>query len=284
MKNLFYTIIAILAITSCTGQSGNSDNQLQQQRDSLQAIIDGKDHELNEIMGIMNEVQEGISRINEAEGRITVANAGPETASAREVIRDNMQYIQTTMQQNRELISNLQEKLRHSNINAEKLQATIQSLQKQVEVQNQQIQELMATLAERDIQIQQQGEEITSLNDNVASLTEQKQQQASTIAQQDKDLNAAWFVFGTKSELREQNILRDGVVLKSEDFNVDYFTRIDIRKTREIKLYSKNAKLLTTHPEGSYSLTLDSNKQYQIIITNPTKFWSVTRYLVIQVK
>ena len=63
-----------------------------------------------------------------------------------------------------------------------------------------------------------------------------------------KELNAAWFVFGTKSELKAQKILQSGDVLKSADFNKDYFTQIDIRTTKEIKLYSKRAELLTTHP------------------------------------
>ena len=72
--------------------------------------------------------------------------------------------------------------------------------------------------------------------------------------------------------------------MKNDDFNKDYFTQIDIRDTKEIKLYSKSAKLLTTHPEGSYVLAKDAKGQYVLRITNPTEFWSVSRYLVIQVK
>lgn len=97
-------------------------------------------------------------------------------------------------------------------------------------------------------------------------------------------MNMAWFVFGTKSELKEQKILQKGDVLQSDDFNKDYFTQIDIRTDKEIKLYSKSAKLLTNHPEGSYSLVKDAKGQYILKITNPNKFWSVSRYLVIQVR
>lgn len=72
--------------------------------------------------------------------------------------------------------------------------------------------------------------------------------------------------------------------MQSDDFNKDYFTQIDIRTDKEIKLYSKSAKLLTNHPEGSYSLVKDAKGQYILKITNPNKFWSVSRYLVIQVR
>jgi len=72
-------------------------------------------------------------------------------------------------------------------------------------------------------------------------------------------------------------------VLQS-NFNKSYFTKIDIRNEKQIKLYSKSARLLTTHPSSSYSLTKDANKQYVLNITNPQIFWSTSKYLVILVK
>lgn len=90
-------------------------------------------------------------------------------------------------------------------------------------------------------------------------------------------------MFGTKRELREQRILQRGDVLKSNDFNKDYFTRIDLRVTRTIRLYSKSAKLMTSHPASSYSLDKDAQGQYTLRITNPQAFWSVSKYLVITV-
>ena len=88
---------------------------------------------------------------------------------------------------------------------------------------------------------------------------------------------------GTKKELREQRILEGSDVLRA-DFNKSYFTKIDTRVDKEIKLYSKSAKLLTTHPAGSYNLVKDKQDQYELHITNPTQFWSVSKYLVVQVK
>ena len=94
---------------------------------------------------------------------------------------------------------------------------------------------------------------------------------------------------GTSSELKEQKIiskklLQKTKVLEDNDFNKDYFTQIDIRTDKEIKLYSKDAKLLTAHPEGTYELVKDDKGQLILKITNPNKFWSVSRYLVIEVK
>ena len=146
------------------------------------------------------------------------------------------------------------------------------------------MQELEAQLAEKDIVIAQQGEAITTLNENVNTLSEENKAKSKTVADQDKQIHTAWYVFGTKSELKEQKILQKGDVLKNGDFNKDYFTKVDIRYDKEIKLYSKSAKLLTNHPAGSYKLTKDNKGLYVLHITNPDTFWSVSKYLVIQVK
>ena len=81
-------------------------------------------------------------------------------------------------------------------------------------------------------------------------------------------MNTGWYVFGTKSELKAQRILDGGKVLQGS-FNKGYFTKIDIRVNKEIKLYSKSAHLLTAHPSSSYTLTTDTNGQYVLRITDP---------------
>ena len=120
------------------------------------------------------------------------------------------------------------------------------------------------------------GEDVVMLKDENAQKTE-------TIGSQDKELHTAWYVFGTKRELKEQNILKSGEVLQG-NFNKNYFTKIDIRVDKEIKLMSRDARILTNHPAGTYTLERDANKQYVLRITNPQQFWSTSKYLVVQVK
>ena len=284
MKKLMIFALSLVTLASCDQFGKQNNDEVGRERDSLMQIINQKDDELNEIMSCVNEVQEGFARINEAEGRITVADGNPESASARGVIQENMQYIQQAMQQNRELIEQLQEKLKTTTFNAKALEKTIQNLKDQLEAQNQRIQEMEASLAEKDITIAEQGEQIDNLSENVSTLTQENRQKSETVAAQDKDLHTAWFVFGTKAELKEQKILKDGDVLKTGDFNKDYFTQIDIRTVKEIKLYSKSADMLTNHPAGSYTLQKDQRGEYVLRITDPNRFWSVSKYLVIKVK
>ena len=195
MKKILYVVACALALGACNMTGGRQD-AVQQERDSLQRIINEKDMELDDIMGTFNEVQEGIRRINEAEGRVTIADGNPESASSRDVIRENMAFIQQAMQQNRDMIAQLQEKLKNSSIKGTKMQKTIESLQAQIDTQAARIQELEASLAEKDALIEAQGDAIAGLSNNVVALTEENRANKEKVQQQDKELNTAWYVFG----------------------------------------------------------------------------------------
>ena len=145
-------------------------------------------------------------------------------------------------------------------------------------------------LAQKDGKILDQANEISRLNsENTnlsgenANLSQANDAKSRTISRQDKDLNRAWYVFGTKRELREHNILsRDGVLTRG--YNKNYLTEIDIRNVKRIALGSKKARVLTTHPSSSYVLERGADKTCTLYITDPTSFWSVSKYLVVVVK
>lgn len=283
MKKLLILTVALLSMVACKQKGPDpKDLAMVQQRDSLNRIIAQKDNEINDMMLTMNDIVEGFRAINEAEDRLTIARSG-EGASSSERIRESMQFIQQTMQQNRELINKLRNQLRQSSVNADQLRRTLDNLSRQMEEKDAQVKQLQADLQAKDIQIDELNEQVTDLNTNVAVLKEESSQKTQTITTQDKQLNTAWFVYGTKRELKEQHIYVDGEVLQS-NFNREYFTKIDIRVDKEIRLYSRSAKLLTSHPASAYSLTQDANKQYTLRITNPQLFWSTSKYLVVLVK
>ena len=159
----------------------------------------------------------------------------------------------------------------------------VANLTAQMEQKESELTVLRQELEAKDIHIAELDEQVMQLSDDVVQLKDENIRQEETISTQDKELHTAWFVFGTKKELKEQNILKSGEVLQA-NFNKDYFTKIDIRVDKEIKLMSRDAKLLTNHPDGSYTLERDANRQYVLYIKNPQQFWSTSRYLVVQVK
>lgn len=283
MKQLkLFACLALLLLGACTGKKSSPDLANMEQNDSLQRIIAQRDSEINDMMSTLNEIQEGLSAINQAENRLSIAREG-EGANKTAQIKENIKFIANTMARNRELMKRLQQQLRESRFNGDELRKTISNLTQQLDDKAQELQRLKAELDAKDIHIAELDEKIDNLNDNVENLQTDAQQKVQTISNQDKQLNTAWFVFGTKKELKEQHIMENGKVLQS-NFNKNYFAKIDIRIDKEIKFYSKSARILTMHPSGSYTLTPDVNKQYVLRITNPQLFWSTSKYLVVLVK
>ena len=283
MKKLFFMVCcAALLMTGCKDGKNAPGLASVQQTDSLNDVIAQKDSEINEMMGTLNDIEEGFRLINEAENRVALLKNG-EGTSKKQNLKENIQFIAERMKQNRELIAKLQKQLESSTLKGGQLKNTIDNLTAQLEAKDKQLLALREELDKKDIHISELDETIGNLNTNVSNLSADNQQKAETINAQDKQLNTAWYVFGTKKELKGQHILEGGKVMNG-NFNKNYFTKVDIRNTTEIKLYSKSAKLLTAHPASSYSLTHDASKQYVLRITNPQIFWSTSKYLVVLVK
>lgn len=279
-KVIYFACLIAFALTGCTQRK--TSTAVDPANDSLQQVIAQRDSEINDMMGTLNEITEGFRQINEAENRVSIVKDG-EGTNKRQQIKENIQFISNTMQRNRELIKKLQQQLRDSRFNGGELKKAIENLMQQLDEKNQQLQQLRTELDSKDIHIAELDETVNSLNSNVSNLKNESDQKSQTISNQDKQLNTAWFVFGTKKELKDQHILANGKVLEST-FNKNYFTKIDIRTDKEIKLYSKSARVLTMHPSSSYTLSRDANNQYILRINNPQIFWSTSKYLVVLVK
>ena len=280
-KLLMMACLAALVLTGC--KDGKTTAGIgAAQNDSLNSIIAQKDSELNDLMGTINEIEDGLNQINEAENRVTLLKNG-EGASKKQKLTEDVQFIATRMKQNKELIAKLQKQMANSSIKSEQLQKTIDLLNKKLEAKEKEMQALREELDKQDIHIMELDETINNLNTKSNRLASESSKKSEVINAQDKQINTAWYVFGTKKELKNQHIL-EGKKVMTGNFNKNYFTKIDIRDLSEIKLYSKSAKLLTTHPSSSYTMVRDANKQYTLRITNPQIFWSTSKYLVVLVK
>ncbi len=287
MKKILLLSVCVAMLSSC-GNMGKND-AMKSQNDSLSQVLAQRDAELNGIMEAFNEIQDGFRMINEAESRVDLETGAVEGRSNVQKIKDDIVFIMEKLDANRKRIAELEEQLKNSRYASSQLKTTIANLNKELLAKTQQIETLQAELASKNIRIAELDDAIVGLTQHVNDLVAENKAKSATVATQDKALNAAWFVFGTSSELKEQKIvskkfLQKKKVLESDDFNKEYFTQIDIRTDKQIMLYSPEAELLTSHPVGSYEFQKNEKGQLALLITNPNKFWSVSRYLVIEVK
>lgn len=289
MKKLIYSFAALLILAGCTSNSEKL-KQLQMENDSLVAASTQTKAEFDELLSTLNEVEDGFSQIKDAENYLTVqAQANNDlTPSTKERLASDMRMIQQTLQNNREQIAKLQKQYDNSRYQSAEMKKTIARLTQEIETKSQMIASLQQELAKKDVKIAELSQSLTELAGTVDELSNETQTQQKELAAQEKQLNTAFYVFGTKKELKEQGILSGGGLFESTkvmkgDFNKDYFTKVDVRTLKEIPLFAKKAKMLSNMPAGSYSFVKDDKGELTLVVNDAKSFWSLSKYLVIQV-
>ena len=158
---------------------------------------------------------------------------------------------------------------------------------------------------EKNVQIQSLQQELDQKNIKITELTTTVNTQSSSIAEQQNaleeqkksleektsrinDLNRVWYCVATSKELKTAKIITNTGLFQSKkvldtDFDKNAFTQADLRVISSIPTNSKKIKMISSHPEDSYKLVTDDNKSITIEISNATKFWSVSKYLVVQI-
>ena len=278
-----------MMFTACNSKSGDVE-KLRQENDSLVQLNAQTKADFDEMLQLMNDVEDGFRQIKEAENYLVVQSSatGEVDMTTRERLKSDMQLVAQTLKDNKEKLAKLQSQLKNSKYQSSQFQKTVERLNAEIESKTAMIVSLQEELAKRDVRIQELDNAVSELAGQVNTLSEETEKQKSTISSQEKEINTVYYVFGTTKELKEQKIISGGGLFKASevmkgDFNKNYFTKEDLRTFKQVSLESKKAKLLTTHPEGSYTFEKNDKDLLTLVITNPTEFWSLSKYLVIKV-
>jgi len=284
MKKFLLGMMVIALILPSCGKNSSEYKELQAQNDSLRLVHLQTTNELNEMLSLLNEVEDGFLSIKNAENYLTITSSKSDalTPSTRERIANDMQLITQTLQENKNKITELEEKLKRSGIQSAELKKSIERLRAEVTDKTIALAALQGELAKKDEQIAALAENVTILSKSVSNWKAYAQDQAETIKAQEKIIKTVYFCFGTNKELKEHRILIDGKV--EADFNNDYFTAVsDPAKLTMIPLEAKKAEMISRHPSETYYFMKGSNGKLSLIIVDTDKFWALTKYLVIRV-
>ncbi|KAA6322783.1 Chromosome partition protein Smc, partial [termite gut metagenome] len=219
MKNLAVILVCAVTLISCESKKENSKSYLKAANDSLIIALMQRDAEMNELMGVFNEIQEGFRQIRNAEDRVdfTRGTIAENVVSAREQITTDIEFITSAMAENKVQIDKLQQMLNQSRGNVAELKKAVEQFSKELGEKAKHIEELQVELAAKNIRIQELDNAVNLLSADKEVLTAENEEKAKIVAEQDKSIHTAWFVFGTKAELKKQKILQKDDVLKNAD-------------------------------------------------------------------
>ena len=285
---LLATCLTLLVLASC-GQNSSSYKKLQKQYDSLQVVTRQSDQNLEEMLAIINDIEQNFADIREAEDYVTVKRTGNDlNATTREEIRSNMQLISETLKKNREQLAKLNEQVKNNAVKSKSLTNKIARMTKELQARESELVALRDELAQKNIRISELDSLNSDLYQNVRDLSTTTQQQEQKIKEQEAGLYTGYYCFGSVSELKDQKILAGGGLFSSlkvlpEGFNKDYFLSVDTREVSTISLFAKKARVRTQHPSSSYEFVPDADGNQVLHITDKEAFWSLSKYLVIEV-
>ena len=274
----FRLILALAAVAltavSCVEKSGKYQTLLAQ-RDSLLTV----EQKYDQTLEILNEIETGFQSIREVEDRVMtqISDIENKPLDKKQQMVSQINQIKGILLQNKERIAELEAQFAQSGRKNASLAGTIKRLQEEMTRKVAQIESLQTELSQKNIEIEELAGTVEELNKDIAGLNEVTASQKTTIEEQDSQLNVVWFCIADMKQLKEARIVEGNGLFKTKSI-----MDADLRNLTRIETGSKKPKLLTSHPKESYTLTPGEDKLVTLEITDPAKFWSISKYLVIR--
>lgn len=288
MRTIAFLLIMASFLFSCKEGNRVQEETLQAKIDSLETANASQASQLKDITDFMNVVSEGLDSIAEQEQLLMGNGRGVEGGKlTKEQLRENLKAFAALLERQRNRISELEDSLTSRGRSMASLRNVITYLNQQLDEKNNTIASLQASLNNKNVDIQKLRKQVTKLTDTNTELEEAVKQQGEALVIQSEVINEGYVKIGTKKELKQAGILSGGFLKKRKldvtQFHNGGFQKVDIRNFTEMEIPSKKIEILTQMPESSYYITSNDNSSTLKII-NPTAFWSVSNYLVIQTK
>ncbi|MCM1348821.1 MAG: hypothetical protein NC338_05360 [Firmicutes bacterium] len=261
----------------------DSTNLVTMSREELEATLMTQDT----LISLVNDISADMIQLKNIEMIVSSpAGLNGETPSQRQQILNDMAAVKQTLAERRNRLAELEKKLKDNSQENSVLLKTIENLKAQIEQNEVTIQSLTKQLADANVQIKTLNVAVDSLNTTVATEKAGKEKAQAEASNLTTELNTCYYAIGSKKELETHNIIQTGFLRKTKilqgDYQMSYFTAIDKRTSPTIQTYSKKAKVLTNQPKDSYVIKDDAKGMKVLEITNPTRFWEASNFLVIQ--
>ena len=236
------------------------------------------------LMLLMGDIYTGLDSINTQEGLLyNMGNS--ENTNQRAEIRRNLSVIKARLAANKQLLADMEAKVKKSGNESSIQSKTIAQLKQHIEQQDAKIAKLESDLTAARGQIDELNTQVAAGQEQVKVETEAKEAAQAHAAE--NEANEVYYAIGTAKELKQRGLLEKKFlgttkVLKG-DFDASYFVKADKRTLRTIPCNAKKVKVWTNMPQGSYRIVGEKDGPKSIEIVNPDRFWSLASHLVVQI-
>ena len=279
----------VLGLTSCGKQERE---QLKAQADSLEYKLQERDSAFNNIMNVMAEVEAQIDDIKQQENLVATNSSGDFSPKEKNEMVDDLKRINALIDDANTKIASLSGQLENSNFELNAFKSRVKNMKTDLQNRETAIAKLQEEIEMKDTQIAELNTEVKSLVTRVQLQTETIEVQNQELVERENDLNTAFFAVDTERKLRDEGLItKEGGFLwlgRTTELQADVaqtkFTEVDIQNTKKFYVDSDKLEIVTEHPSDSYKLIGEEGKVKYLEVTDPAKFWKISKYLVISVK
>lgn len=287
ITSLLSMCFVLLLVCSC-GNSGSEVMKLVEERDSLRQINREQIERLDSYSKTIETLNETLDSIAYQENMIFFNNNG-EMPITKENVKHNLMRFEALLKKQGDKIRQLEKQLSESNDSNTQSLSLISHLKEQLNTKNIQIAQLKEELEKKNVDIVRLQEQVESqrltINTQTATISElnqRTQRQGEALARQDAILNNGYVLIGSKDDLKRKGILKKGKIVADAALDRSKFAKVDIREWREVSFTAKRPRILTNMPASSYEITTTGNRNFTLTVKNPSDFWRISTYLVIQ--
>lgn len=281
-------LFIMLSFFSCKNEKVDMSSYMQE-RDSIIQENKAKTQQLDELNGVLTTIATGLDSIAIQENILFTNKGRDGVILNRQQIAANLKGMSDILARQRAKIKMLQDSLanKKSTQGVERLQKVVEFLNQQLAEKDHVIQSLRADLNNSQKDITQLRVSLSDMRTRANNAEQKTKVLTKTLSKQEEAINECYVKIGTKKQLLAAGLLRGGFLQKKkvnyEDVDKSKFNAVDIRKFREIQLHSNNPKILTPQPSNrSFHFDESGDGNCTLVITNPTLFWSVSNFLIIQ--
>ncbi len=284
--------VAIFAGVSIYKQKVSEINTLQTENVNINNVLEERDSMVNELVGAFNEIEDNLKFIKEKRKMLSLETQKEGGRDQKQAIIDDIKLMNEMLEKSSDHINQLETKLKRSGIEISSFKKKIASLTQNIEEQNQEITALQNEIIKRDEMLADLGEQMDAMEVEMTKKTDTLQLKEEVIEEKTNELNKGYIAYGTYKELEERGVLtKEGGFLGlgkhtslQENFDDNYFTQLDIRDVKTIPLFTNKAKVVSEHPDSSYTFVEENGVIAYLEIENPDEFWKISKYAVIEVK
>lgn len=284
-KGILLTAAAAVMMTfaACGNKSGG---------DATEAKQDSIMEENRYLNSFIENVAQGMDSLVAGQDMLLKTSPEGTPLNARQQITENLKVFEELVNRQRNRIAELEKSLAdNKSAYAQNMKKIVSALKAQLAEKDKEIAALKEELKNKDFDISNLNQRVASLNQDVEGLTTKNKAQKEALITQSDMMNEAYVLIATKKELKASGLLSSAGLfskskLKSSELKTysSMFRKVDIRNYTSVKISGKKPKVLTPAPASSYSLTDNGDGTSTLNITDPTAFWGVSNYLVIQTK